>query len=217
MSKPGTRKLNVARKLFFFVGIPLVTSCSVFILLYILTPTIRVPVGSTDVVQPVKQVASSTAETSPAVAVVRTPVRLAIETINVNASVKPTGLTSTGDMAVDDSISDLWWYQLGYRPGQKGSAVIAGHYGWRAGVAAVFNDIHSLQPGDKIISYDDEDKATTFIVREIRIYDPQADATDVFKSTDGKAHLNLITCQGSWVNAEDSYSNRLVVFTDAES
>jgi len=53
-----------------------------------------------------------------------------------------------------------------------------------------------------------------FAVTAIRMYNPDDDATQVFVSTDGKAHLNLITCQGSWNNTEQTYSERLVVFTD---
>jgi len=42
----------------------------------------------------------------------------------------------------------------------------------------------------------------------------QAVATDVFTSSDGKAHLNLITCDGIWDKNAAQYSERLVVFAD---
>ncbi|MFZ2299818.1 MAG: class F sortase [Candidatus Moraniibacteriota bacterium] len=54
------------------------------------------------------------------------------------------------------------------------------------------------------------------MVRESRSFDPDADALDVFSSDDGKAHLNLITCEGVWDKASKRYSKRLVVFTDKE-
>jgi len=41
------------------------------------------------------------------------------------------------------------------------------------------------------------------------------DSADVFRATDDGAHLNLITCEGTWSQAQLSYSQRLVVFTDA--
>lgn len=38
--------------------------------------------------------------------------------------------------------------------------------------------------------------------------------TEVFTSTDGKAHLNLITCFGSWDTDAKQYTDRFVIFTD---
>jgi hypothetical protein len=57
---------------------------------------------------------------------------------------------------------------------------------------------------------------TTFVVRESRSFNPNADASDVFNSNDEKSHLNLITCEGSWNKDSKSYSQRLVIFTDKE-
>ena len=144
------------------------------------------------------------------------PVRLVVVTIGVDTIIRPAGLTSDSDMAISDNPDEVAWYQLGTKPGQQGSAVIAGHYGWKDGHGSVFNRLHTLMAGDQVSTYDDKGVVTTFIVRETRKYDPTADATEVFKSTDGGVHLNLITCDGTWVQSKDSYSNRLVVFTDLE-
>ena len=54
------------------------------------------------------------------------------------------------------------------------------------------------------------------MVRESRLYDPTADAVSVFIPTDNGAHLNLITCEGTWNSAAHSYSQRRVVFTDKD-
>lgn len=54
------------------------------------------------------------------------------------------------------------------------------------------------------------------MVRELRTYGPKDDVTNVFNSSDGQAHLNLITCEGIWDKASKSYSKRLVIFTDKE-
>ncbi len=97
-----------------------------------------------------------------------------------------------------------------------GSAVMAGHYGWLNNSPAIFDNLSKLQTGDKVYIEDDKGLVISFVVREIRSYDPKADATDVFSSSDGKSHLNLITCEGIWNKASGSYSKRLVVFTDKE-
>ena len=57
----------------------------------------------------------------------------------------------------------------------------------------------------------------TFVVRESKIYSDVADATDVFTSNDGLSHLNLITCTGVYNKINNSYSSRLIVFTDKVS
>lgn len=82
--------------------------------------------------------------------------------------------------------------------------------------AAVFDNLSALRTGDKIYVESEGGTTTVFVVREIRTYDPRADAKEVFDSSDGKAHLNLVTCEGVWDAVSKSYADRLVVFADRE-
>ena len=95
--------------------------------------------------------------------------------------------------------------------------MIDGHYGWKNGVPAVFNLIHTLHIGDSIFVNDTEGKTVSFSVHEIRTYDPAMDAQGVFVSRDTKAHLVLITCSGIWIPSLHTYSNRFVIFADQET
>lgn len=142
------------------------------------------------------------------------PKQLIIPAINVNTSINYVGLKSDGTMDIEKDPDKVAWYEFGPRPGDIGSAVIAGHYGWIGDKGSVFNELHSLKKGDEIFVIDDNGLKTAFVMQESREYDPEADASDVFKSNDGKAHLNLITCEGIWESAKNSYSNRLVIFAD---
>lgn len=109
------------------------------------------------------------------------------------------------------------WYNPGPRPGDIGNAIIVGHYGrWKNGSATVFNNLSKLRPGDKIYIKDGQGTTISFVVREKRSYSLRDDVTAVFVSSDGKSHLNLITCEGTWDKASQSYSRRLVVFADRE-
>jgi LPXTG-site transpeptidase (sortase) family protein len=145
------------------------------------------------------------------------PVRLKIPKINIDAAIESVGLTPQGAVGVPKGSVNTAWYNLGPRPGENGSAVITGHYGiWKNGTPTVFNNLSRLRPGDKIYVRDRKGITFTFIVREIRKYDPNANASDVFVSSDGKAHLNLITCSGFWSKVSKNYSKRLVIFTDKE-
>ena len=142
------------------------------------------------------------------------PGQLKIDAINVAAEVVPVGLTAQGDMYIDEDPDKLAWYSLGPKPGEEGSAVIAGHYGWKDGAESAFNNIHTLVKGDTITSFGKDGRPLTFVVTRTATYEPAQDATDVFRSDDGKAHLNLITCKGSWDNQLNTYTERLVVFSE---
>jgi LPXTG-site transpeptidase (sortase) family protein len=159
-----------------------------------------------------KDVASSSQEQT----IVGLPARLKIPVIGVDAPVNPVGLTSDGAMGVPKGPADVAWYNLGPRPGDSGSAVIAGHFGWKNNIPAVFDNLHKLRKGDKMSVEDEKGVVITFVVREVRTYDKDSDASDVFGSGDGKVNLNLITCTGAWNKKEKTFSKRLVVFADKE-
>ena len=163
---------------------------------------------------PSDPIAVPSAVASAATGTVGIPVRLIIPAINVDTTVAPAGLTADGAMGVPVGPTSTTWFDLGPRPGEIGSAVIAGHEGWKDGIFAIFDDLHELKPGDDIYVVDAQGATTTFVVRSLVLYGQDASAATVFDSSDGLAHLNLITCEGTWNAAEKSYSDRLVVFAD---
>ena len=144
------------------------------------------------------------------------PARLKIPSINVDAPVEYVGLTPDGAMDVPKERTDVAWFNLGPRPGERGNAVIAGHYGWKNRKASTFDNLYKLRKGDKLHIENDKGETISFVVRESRRYDPNADASAVFGSNDERVHLNLITCEGVWDKIYKTYSKRLVVFTDKE-
>jgi len=140
-------------------------------------------------------------------------VRLIIPVINVNAKIQYLGVTSNGEMEIPSNATDVGWFKLGPRPGERGSAVIAGHLDGENDKVGVFINLYKLKKGNKLYIKDDRGKTISFVVRESRIYDPGY-ANDVFSGSDS-AHLNLITCDGVWNEAKKTYNKRLVVFADA--
>lgn len=157
------------------------------------------------------EVTTSQGQSSPGL-----PIRLTIPAIHVDAMVEYVGLTSDGAVGVPKDPMHVAWFNLSPRPGEKGVSVIAGHFGWKNNLPAVFDDLHTLHKGDKLYVEDDKGMITTFVVRETRDYNQREGASGVFDSSNGKAHLNLITCKGVWNKTQKSYSERLVVFTDKE-
>ncbi len=143
------------------------------------------------------------------------PLRLKISKLKIDAPIKSLGLTHDGAMDVTKGPYDVAWFNLWPRPGEKGSAVMAGHYGiWKNGAVSVFNKLNTLVTGDKISVLDDKGVMISFIVRKSKVYPLDANASDVFYSNDEKSHLNLITCVQDKVSKK--YTKRLVVFTDKE-
>jgi sortase (surface protein transpeptidase) len=138
--------------------------------------------------------------------------RLEIPKLGVNAKIQNVGLTKAGDMGTPTNILDVAWYKLGTKPGQKGSAVLAGHLDGPNGERGVFADLNKLTKGDTII-FKQNGAKSTFVVRRTVVYDQLAHPREVFFSNSG-AHLNLITCTGSWDEGTDRYAQRLVVFSD---
>jgi len=145
------------------------------------------------------------------------PVQFQIPKINVNATIEEVSLTSAGAVGVPKGIANVAWFALGPRPGERGNSIIVGHYGWyKNGTPAVFNNLNKLKPGDKLYVKDSKGVTVTFVVRELKIFSAGEDSSGVFSLDDGKAHLNLITCEGIWDKTQKTYSSRLVVFTDKE-
>lgn len=145
------------------------------------------------------------------------PKNISIPKINVNAAVESVGEDSSGKMDVPKGVFNAGWYNLGYKPGEKGSAVMAGHLDTVTGAPAVFYNIDKLQAGDKVIITDRSGKNLTFEVTDVQTYPfDKVPLQEVFGSND-KPRLNLITCTGVWNTGSRNYSNRLVVYTELRS
>lgn len=142
------------------------------------------------------------------------PLRIIITSIGVDAVVRDVGLTKESAMDLAKDPLDTSWYRLGARPGAIGSAVIAGHVNWYNQEPAVFENLHDISLGDTILVLDDKNEAVTFVVRDLQSFNATANAEEVFTSSDGKSHLNLITCEGVWNAKAGQYTSRFVVFAD---
>jgi LPXTG-site transpeptidase (sortase) family protein len=142
------------------------------------------------------------------------PMRLKIPSIKVNAAIQYVGLTRAGAMDVPKGRSDVAWFKLGPRPGETGSAVIAGHVA-RSG-SAVFNNLSKLRAGDVLYIQDGRAKTISFVVRSSHIYNSNSLAPEVFGSASG-SHLNLVTCAGAWDKSKNGFTKRLVVFADVKN
>jgi LPXTG-site transpeptidase (sortase) family protein len=146
---------------------------------------------------------------------VSTPTRLLIPSIGVDASVENIGVLPNGDLATPTQSpwEDVGWYHLGPRPGENGSAVIAGHLDRPGGAPAVFWNLRYMQPGDIVTVVPGSGASLRFRVTQVAAYPPtQAPLQQIFGNPGGK-YLNLITCAGDWIPSQHQTTLRLVVYT----
>src|SRR6266487_5217651 len=142
-------------------------------------------------------------------------VRLLIPAIGVNAPVESIGVRPDGTMETPAQRpwNDVGWYNSGPRPGERGSAVIAGHLDRPGGNPAVFWRLRDLRIGDSVLVVDASGKTLRFHVTRIMFYQPQdAPVQDIFGNTAG-SFLNLTTCAGDWIPTQHQTALRLVVYT----
>lgn len=142
------------------------------------------------------------------------PVLISIPKLGINAQVEYVGLDQQGKMDVPKNYKNVAWFKLGYKPGEKGNSVIAGHLDTISGAPAVFFNIYSLNIGDEIIVKGEDGTELVYRVSEKRIYDfDKFPLEEVFGSRDN-SRLNLITCDGVFNQNTSNYSQRVVIYSD---
>lgn len=141
------------------------------------------------------------------------PVRVRIASINLDAPVASVGFDADGFMDIPPTAQELGWFEPGYIPGEQGNAVIAGHLDTESGKPAAFWNLNQLEAGDAIdVFYDDGSMRTFEVLRQETYTSNAAPLETIFGSATG-AYLNLITCDGIWNPEEESYEERLVVYS----
>jgi LPXTG-site transpeptidase (sortase) family protein len=140
------------------------------------------------------------------------PARLRIPSIGVDAKVEKVGQTKDGAMDTPKNIWDVAWYEPGTKPGELGSAVIAGHLDGPH-TQAIFWDLNKLKPGQRLFLDDGKGQELTFEVMESEAYPFDKAPLDKIFLTSGDIYLNLITCNGTFDYRSLNYDKRLVVYT----
>lgn len=141
------------------------------------------------------------------------PVRLIVPSLMIDAAVQHVGVTAEGNMAVPSNFSDVGWYKYGVVPGGAGSSVLAGHVDNGLRLAGVFKRLNELQEGDEVVVERADGERVIFVVIGQRTYPYNEVPTEIIFNPSGSPRLNLITCEGAWVQALKTYDERLVIFT----
>jgi hypothetical protein len=144
----------------------------------------------------------------------RVPVHLQIPSVGIDTNIESVGLLRNGAMDVPKAVADAGWLATGVTPGTAGNAVIDGHLDSAAGRPAAFWSLGDLRAGDRIIVTTADGTALQFIALRIARYDRLAMPLPAIFGPSIGAHLNLITCAGSYVARDHTYQQRLVVYAE---
>lgn len=140
------------------------------------------------------------------------PKRVKIPKIGVDTIIEAVGNDAKGNMDVPKDDDNTSWYEPGFRPGQKGNAVLAGHLDKKDASPAVFWDIDKLEVGDTIIITDENGKELTFAITHTEKFPNEGFPINRVFGDSSDAMLNLITCHGEW-DSGSGYDERYVVFS----
>ena len=139
------------------------------------------------------------------------PVSLSIPVIGVHTRLIRLGLTAQGTLQVPASTAVAGWYTGGPRPGQVGSAVIAGHIDSYLG-PGVFFRLRLLRPGDRVYVRQAGGTLAVFRVYAEHSYPKDHFPTEKVYGPAPDPELRLITCGGTFNPAIGSYLNNVVVY-----
>jgi len=139
------------------------------------------------------------------------PVSLSIPVIDVHTRLIRLGLTARGTLQVPASTAVAGWYTGSPRPGQVGSAIIAGHIDSYRG-PGVFFRLRLLRPGDRVYIRHADGTLAVFRVYAEHTYAKDRFPTAQVYGPSPSPELRLITCGGTFDPAIGSYLNNVVVY-----
>lgn len=166
--------------------------------------------GTAAPVIPVSAPAATTTSIGAAQRPVGDPVAISIPKLDITDDVVPVGLEPDRSLEVPP-VDKSGWFRLGPRPGDVGSALIAGHVNWHGQLGAL-GRIGELAAGDLVLVTDQAGVQREFgVLRVYRIPKALYQTRTVPLISDPRTSrdLALVTCSGSVTNGE--YSDNTVV------
>jgi hypothetical protein len=121
------------------------------------------------------------------------------------------GLNKNGTLQVPHTTTVAGWFTGGPRPGEVGSAVIAGHVDSKTG-PGIFFWLRALKPGDKVYVGRADGTMAIFTVTREHMYAKDRFPTKAVYGAVPDAELRLITCGGIFDRSTGSYLSNVVVF-----
>ncbi|MHB9857183.1 class F sortase [Streptomyces sp. YIM S03343] len=141
------------------------------------------------------------------------PERLVIPKIGVDAPFTDLALAPDGRLQPPPAANTnlVGWYANGPSPGERGTAIIAGHVDTKTSVA-VFVYLRELRKGDTFQVVRADGSAASFVVDSAETYPKDRFPSERVYGDTGRAQVRLITCAGDYDRTVHDYKDNLVVF-----
>lgn len=141
------------------------------------------------------------------------PTRLLIPAIDVDAPFVDLAIGSKGrlDPPPPHNTNLVGWYAKGVSPGERGTAIIAGHVD-TATSPAVFARLGELDKGDRFRVLRADGSKATFVVDETESFEKDDFPDERVYADTPDAQVRLITCAGDYDHAAKDYTENLVIF-----
>jgi sortase (surface protein transpeptidase) len=140
------------------------------------------------------------------------PDRVRIPSIRVDAPLMGLGLSPQGSLDVPPAARKnlAGWYEAGTAPGEKGTAIVAGHVDNAEG-PAVFYRLGALGKGSTIEVGRRDGSVALFSVDAVEVYDARDFPDEKVYGAAARPELRVITCGGGY-SAGTGYRGNVVVF-----
>lgn len=142
------------------------------------------------------------------------PQWVAVPQIGVDHPVIPVGVEDDGAMEIPADVNEIGWYTgTQVRPGDPGSAVLAGHVDSRTQGRGAFFDLGRLDLCDDIL-LETEEGEQRWRVTGRTSYDKTSLPIDDIFTSDDEPRLVLITCGGPFDSDTRHYTQNVVVYAE---
>ncbi|MFK4148265.1 class F sortase [Streptomyces sp. NPDC004065] len=140
------------------------------------------------------------------------PTRVRIPSIRVNAPLIGLALTPSGSLDVPPAKNKnlAGWYEAGTTPGERGTAIVAGHVDNSDG-PAVFYDLGALRKGARIEVDRRDGGVAVFTVDAVEVYKAKDFPDEKVYGAANRPELRVITCGGGY-SRSTGYQGNVVVF-----
>ncbi|MBT2368215.1 class F sortase [Streptomyces sp. ISL-10] len=146
------------------------------------------------------------------------PKRLKIKEIAVDAPFMGLSIDSKGQLEAPPANNSnlVGWFQEGVSPGERGTAIVAGHVDTKTG-PAVFLQLSVLKKGSKVDIAREDGTVATFVVDSVESFMKSNFPDKRVYADTPDAQLRLITCAGTYDKKAQDYPENLVVFAHLDS
>ncbi len=142
------------------------------------------------------------------------PIAMRLDRLKISSPLIHAGLKPDGSPVVPEgeNVDKASWLTTSRTPGERGTAVVLGHYDSVKSGPSVFYRLSEARAGDTIEVDRADGTTAVFRVDAVETIDRENYPDQKVYGMRDYAALNLITCSGEWDEATRSYRQNTVVF-----